>query len=59
LPCTSKRGPQSEAHAGRVEENGTMSPSGDAVAPAAVAVVVWAFMKGMVEMRDNRKSEVG
>jgi hypothetical protein len=37
-PCTSKRGPQRDAQAGRTEEKGTMSPSGDATAAAAEPV---------------------
>jgi hypothetical protein len=42
FPWTSNRGPHKDAHTGRVDVKGTMSPSGEAVAPAAEAVVVWA-----------------
>ena len=37
-PCTSKRGPQSDAQGGRSEVKGTMSPSGEATALAAEPV---------------------
>ncbi len=53
-PWTSKRGPQSEAQAGRVE-NGTISPSGDATAAPAVVVVVAIFDVGRwyMKMRES------
>lgn len=38
LPCTSKRGPHFEAQAGRPDVKGTISPSGEAAAAAALAV---------------------
>jgi hypothetical protein len=41
-PCTSQRGPQRVAQAGRPEVKGTMSPSGEATALAAEPVSVCA-----------------
>lgn len=58
LPCTSNRGPHFEAQAGRPDENGTMSPSGEAPAAAAVAVVVCAPTEEKIERRVNPRVSV-